>query len=394
MTAPRPQPTTLDHDPADVSVLYLIDHLASGGAEQVLVRYLRHLDGNGVRASVAAIQERDGNPLTSDIRDLGIAVTTLGIGHLRERGAARLVREHIAMVDPDVVHTQLEFSNVLGTLGAARLGIPSVATLHTLDAPPRWSRDALRYRLMTQVLKRRARRVIAVSESARQHHLDIGGLRPDRTITIHNGIDLEPYRNPPDGSRRRVRSTLAIPADASVITTVAVQREPKGLQHMIRAMPAVLTAHPTAIYVLVGDGPHAASLAAEVDALGVTESVRFAGATDDVPAFLAATDVFVLPSLTEALPTVIAEAMAASLPIVATTVGGIPEMVRHGDTATLVEPGDDQALARSVIHLLDNPIQATAMGKSAYRSARERFSIEARAAELLGEYRHLSGRQP
>ncbi len=120
--------------------------------------------------------------------------------------------------------------------------------------------------------------------------------------------------------------------------------------------------------------------------------MHFTGHRSDIPALLAASDVFALPSLTEALPTVLAEAMAAGLPIVATTVGGIPEMVDHGVNGLLVPPADPGALSGAVIRMLDNPVQTAAMGRAGERIARERFDITTRAAELLDEYRHLRAR--
>ncbi|HSG79790.1 MAG TPA: glycosyltransferase, partial [Acidimicrobiia bacterium] len=338
MTSPLRPVRTAPEEHADLTVLYLIDHLASGGAEQILLRYLRHLHGNGVDARVTTIQTRDGNPLAADIAALGIPVSNLHIDRLRDSGARHRVRSHLAAVDPDLVHTQLEFSNVLGTLAASRLGIPTISTLHTLDTPGRWTRDGLRFRLMASVLRRRADRVIAVSDSARDHHLAVGRLRPEATITIHNGIDLDPFRHPALDARSRVRAEHDIVAGAPVLATVAVLREPKGIQHMLEALPRVLETHPDAVYLVVGDGPHRAELEGLAARIGITRSVRFAGSRRDVADHLAAADVFVLPSLTEALPTVVAEAMAASLPVIATTVGGIPEMGVQGETALLVEP--------------------------------------------------------
>ncbi|MFH1331457.1 MAG: glycosyltransferase family 4 protein, partial [Actinomycetota bacterium] len=124
--------------------------------------------------------------------------------------------------------------------------------------------------------------------------------------------------------------------------------------------------------------------------LGLEGRVLFAGARDDVARMLAAADLFVLPSLTEALPTVVTEAMAAGLPIVATTVGGIPEMVHHGEAALLVPPADPGALAAAVCRLLANPRQAAAMGRSGRRLVAARFDIRTQAGALADDYRALA----
>lgn len=375
-------------EPAPVRVLYLIDSLGPGGAEHLLAAYLPFLRRAGVVPTVVAIQEQQGNPVARRIAAQGIPVTELGIRRLRQRGAFARVRGAVAAADPEVVHTQLEFAAVLGIPAARRLGLPTVATLHTLDAPPPRSRLALHFRLMAWAL-RRARRVIAVSEITRRHYLERARLRPERVVTIYNGIDPTAFQAGP-GVGEEARAELAIPPDAPVLATVAVQREPKGIQHMLAALPAVAAAFPTVRYLLVGDGPHRPALEQQARELGLADRVVFAGAREDVPRLLAAADIFVLPSLTEALPTVVAEAMAAGLPIVATTVGGIPEMVRHGEAALLVPPSDPEALAAAVLRLLANPRQASAMGRSGRRLVAERFDIRTQARALADDYRALA----
>lgn len=374
--------------PPPVRVLYLIDSLGPGGAEHLLAAYLPFLRRAGVIPTVAALQEQEGNPVAARIEAQGIPVQELGIRRLRQRGAYGRVRRAIAAADPDVVHTQLEFAAVLGIPAARRLGLPTVATLHTLDEPPPRSRPALHFRLMAWAL-RRARRVIAVSEVTRRHYLERARLRPERVVTMYNGIDPTAFQAGPE-DREAARRELGLDPDAPVLVTVAVQREPKGIQHMLAALPEVAAAFPAVRYLLVGDGPHRPALEEQVRALGLDGRVLFAGARDDVARMLAAADLFVLPSLTEALPTVLAEAMAAGRPIVATTVGGIPEMVRHGEAALLVPPADPKALAAAVCRLLANPRQAAAMGRSGRRLVAERFDIRTQARALADDYRALA----
>jgi glycosyltransferase involved in cell wall biosynthesis len=245
---------------------------------------------------------------------------------------------------------------------------------------------------MAWILRRYADRVIAVSESARSHHLTIARLRPERVITVHNGIDLDRFVAPP-GTGAAVRVELGVPVDARVLLTVAVLRQAKGIQDMLRALPGVLVAVPDAHYLVVGDGAYRPELQQLTADLGLTDRVTFAGRRTDVDRMLAAAELFVLPSHTDALPTVLAEAMAASLPIVATSVGGIPEMVVPDRSTLLVEPEDTAALAEAAVRLLANPVQAAAMGRTGRRLAETRFDLERQAAELVEEYRFLVGAQ-
>jgi glycosyltransferase involved in cell wall biosynthesis len=151
---------------------------------------------------------------------------------------------------------------------------------------------------------------------------------------------------------------------------------------------------PGARYLVVGDGEARDGLTQTAASLGITDRVSFAGARADVPLMLSAADLFVLPSLTEALPTVVAEAMAAGLPVVATRVGGIPEMI-DASTGILVPPDDVGALAQAVCALLEDPAGAAARGARGRIIASGRFDLATQAARLTGEYRRLvAARRP
>ena len=372
---------------ARLRILYLIDSLGSGGAEHLLAAYLRHLPALGIDPTVAALQDRGGNPTALTIEALGIPVLDLGIERLRQRGAYRDVGRAIDRQAPDLVHTQLEFANVLGAPAASRRGIPVVGTLHTLEEPAPWSRAGMRMRLMARSLRRHADLVVAVSEHARLHHLEHLRLDPARVTTIHNGIDIAGFRTG-GPHRAAVRAEFGIPAGASLIVVVAVLRPPKGIDRLILALPTVIEAIPSAHCLIVGDGDAGPGLERMAIDQGIADRVTFSGARADVPRMLAAADLFVLPSLTEALPTVVAEAMAAGLPVVATRVGGTPEMV-DDSTGVLVEPGDIPRLGRAIVQMLGDPTEAAIRGRQGRAVAAERFDLATQAARLVDHYRRL-----
>jgi glycosyltransferase involved in cell wall biosynthesis len=155
---------------------------------------------------------------------------------------------------------------------------------------------------------------------------------------------------------------------------------------MIRALPDILAANPQTYYLVVGDGPHQETLLEDASAAGVTGRVIFAGMRQDVPRLLAASDVFVLPTLTEALPTVLAEAMAARLPVVASRVGGVPEMITDGQNGLLVEPENPAALARACNRLLESPETRFALSAEGWRVVNEKFNIERQVRQLQELY--------
>ena len=158
---------------------------------------------------------------------------------------------------------------------------------------------------------------------------------------------------------------------------------------MLDAMPAVLTAVPDAHYLIVGDGDYRPELEAQMAQLAIDERVHFAGQRRDVADLLAASDLFVLPTLTDALPTVLMEAMALHLPLLATAVGGVPEMVQNGYNGLLVPPGSASQLAQATIALLQDEAKRREMGENGRLLVEQKFNIQRQAAELASLYRTL-----
>jgi len=371
-------------------VLFLIDSLGPGGAERTLVEASEKLRMRGIDVRVAALQDRDGNPVADELRALGIPVPVLDVPRLRSLPGYVRVRSEIARIMPDIVHTHLEFANVLGTFAAHRLGVPSVATLHTLDAPAPGSRAHARMLLAAHMLRRYASRVFVVSRAALEHCARSSRLPRDKLVVVNNGIELARFSCPERGTRAAVRRELGIAPDAKVIVTVAVLRAQKGIDCMIRAMCDVRRAHPQAVYVVAGDGPRRDELLAEVARQGLTpDVVRLLGHRADIERVLAAADLFVLPSLADALPTALIEAMAAGIPVVASAVDGILEMIDHGRTGVLVPPGDRAAFASATTALLAEAGTAEKLGRAARAEASLRFDSKHFAGTLEAHYREV-----
>ena len=164
-------------------------------------------------------------------------------------------------------------------------------------------------------------------------------------------------------------------------------RPAKGLDRAIAALSRLAERHPGLHYVIVGDGDHRKALEASAADHGVADRVHFAGARTDVPNLLAAADLFVHPTLEDALPTVLAEAGAAELPIVASEVGGVPEMVLEGRNGHLVPPDDVDALTAAIDALVGAPAELTRMGQEGSRLVKERFDLATQARALADMYR-------
>lgn len=372
-------------------VVFLIDSLGWGGAERLLLQYLPHLRSQGFDPVVCSMHERSGNPVAEEIGRLGIPVETVPVERLRDVTALpRLVR-YLRGRGADVVHTQLEFADGLGTVAARIARIPALSTLHTMSEPRRWTRGWWRNRLGDLALGRLASAIVAVSDEARRHYEVHRPYPRGKLVTLRNGIDLARFEDAA-GEGPQVRRELGIAPDARVVATVAVLRPDKGIQHMVAALPAIAEGAPEAVYLVVGDGEHRAALEGAAARGGVADRIVFAGSRTDVPRVLAACDVFVLPTLLDALPTVLAEAAAAGVPIVASRIGGVPEMCLDGRNGLLVDPGDEAGLAAAVLRMLREPDLAERMGAQGREVARERYDIRTQAARLCDLYRSAMAR--
>jgi glycosyltransferase involved in cell wall biosynthesis len=371
------------------TVIWLIDALGMGGAERLMEPYLQHLDKTRFTPRVGVFQVKDGNPLAERLRNMGIAVDLVPVAHLRDPLALPRVIGYLRRQKADLIHTQLEFANTLGTLAGRWLRRPTLTTLHTYDGPDLGAKTYRRIRLMWRVLRRYDRRIIAVSEGLRQHHLQHAGFAPEQIVTLYNGINLDRFTPADVEARQTVRHALQIPATAPLLITVAVLRPPKGIQHMITALPRVLAAQPDAYYLVVGDGDYGPALKAQAAASGLAERVIFAGVRHDIPALLATADLFVLPTLGDALPTVLIEAMAAQVPIVASDVGGVPELVENGRNGLLTPPANPDQLAAACVQLLHNPALAAEMGRNGRQIAAAKFDIHTQVARLGQLYEEL-----
>ncbi|MGQ9630363.1 MAG: glycosyltransferase family 4 protein [bacterium] len=230
-------------------------------------------------------------------------------------------------------------------------------------------------------------RIVAVSGAVRRTLMEDVGVSPDKISTIYRGIDPSVHPNPE--SQVALRRELGI-TDNSVVGTTARLVPMKGVKYLVEAAKLVLEEIPNAKFLIVGEGPERGGLEKLARNLGVAESVIFTGFQSDIDGILSIIDLFVLPSLFEALGVSIVEAMKWSLPVVATDVNGVPEVVEDGVTGILVPPRDPRALADGVIFLLRNPDVAREMGKRGRRKMEGQFDVRRLIDETERLYKTLA----
>ncbi|MDX1622831.1 MAG: glycosyltransferase [Gemmatimonadota bacterium] len=374
-------------------LLWVIDSLAAGGAEALTVSFARAVDPDAVDLRVVCLKEIAGNPFEESLRAEGVSVENLGSRNLRDVEALRRLIGRIRAIRPDVVHAHLTYASIWAPLAARLAGRPAVATLHLPPSTdPAWSRAGARERLRSRVVSRWCERVVAVSRFVADAHRATGRLSSDRLVVVHNGIDTSAFRpaDPGESRRARARTALGVPMDVPLVAAVSVLRPGKGVGTLLETVAGL----PDVRLAVAGDGPLAGEIATRARALGVAPRVELLGFRRDVPEVLAAADLLALPSETDdALPTVLMEAAAAGLPVVATRVGGVPEIVVHGETGLLVNPGNARDLRDAIATLLADPSRRKAMGRRARERAQCHFSLDAWRERLGGVYAVALGGQ-
>jgi len=282
----------------------------------------------------------------------------------------------------DVVHSHEFTMAVYGAAAAGRAGVPHLITMHGgRSYQARWRR-----RLALRWAARRSRATVAVSRSTARELESSLGMRPGSVEVVANGILFSP------GDPAPVRKELGLEPEQPLILAVGNLYEVKGHMVLLRALVELRRTRPTERWhlAIAGSGSEEGALRAYIGSAGLHGRVTLLGYREDIPNLLAAADLWVMPSLSEGLPLALVEAMFAGKPIVASEVGGIPEVVTSGEQALLVPPSDPGALAAALRRLLSDSGLASRLGAAAERRARERFGVD----RMADAYEALYRREP
>lgn len=332
-----------------------------GGTERQMTELISRIDQDRFDLHVVCFR-REGRWLPR-VEDAARSITAFPLTSFRAPSAWREVVRFAAWCRArriEVVHACDFYANVFALTGAALARVAlRIGSRRDILIP---QRSAGQHRLQS-FSYRFADRVVANSRAAAEQLLREGVSR-DAITVIPNGIDVRMYA--PARSRTPRRT----------VTTVANLRAEKGHDVLIRAAARVTRDIPDAVFQLVGDGPMHEVLAAAARSLGISHAVRFLGHREDVPEVLHESDLFVLPSRTEAFPNGVLEAMAAGLPVVASDVGGIPELITDGENGILVPVADEDALAAAILALMREPERATRLAAAARATIEARYSFD------------------
>ena len=331
------------------------------------------------------------NRLVTELRRSGIDVMVLPE---RQWSATRILNHLVRFFrhhEIDIVHTHKYKDNILGAVAAKIAGVPHVVrTVHGLSEPFKGI-ESLRMRIYELcdrgVTHLCVNKLIAVSSDIEKVLCVKYGAQ--RVIRIHNGIDLEVLSK--SRARDEVRRELGVDSKCLLIGTVGRLTAVKGHEYLLKTAQLMLQKRRNVKFVIVGDGPLKVELQSLAAQLGITENVAFLGHQDDACALMEAMDLFVLPSLHEGIPMVILEAMALGRPIVASRVGGIPEVITDTVHGLLVSAGDPAGIAQACLKLVGDRNLAERYGQAGRARVEQQFSSVVMGGKVANLYRQLVG---
>jgi glycosyltransferase involved in cell wall biosynthesis len=371
-----------------LKVIQFTDRVGThGGAEHLTMQIAERLDPARFESMVCATRYSPSEQEKETVTD---AAETLERAGVRFLGLNRHTRAHVWAWRPlisllrrekvDVIHAHKFGSNIWGVVFGRLCGVPVVVT-HEHG----WGFEGKAKTVIDrELIARGSNAFIAVSREDRRRMIELERIKPDKAVFVANGI---PALAPPSG--RDVRAELGIGSEDLVVTTVGFLRQPKAMDVLIEAAAKIAPRFPRLKVLIVGEGADRPVYEALIDKLGMGDVVKLLGLRSDVPDLLAETDVAVLSTNSEGSPLSVMEYMDAGLPVVATRVGGIPDLIDHGVEGLLVEPRDPDGLAAAIARVLDDPAEARRMGEQARERRRREFDIDVMVRNLENLYLDL-----
>jgi len=365
-------------------VLYLIVDLTVGGAEDHLLSLARNLDRARFLPVVCCIGRK--GTIGAEIEAAGVRVEELG--KLRKGGFNReivpLLRALIRRERIDLVHAHMYHANLYGRLAAFREGVPAVISVHNTYVRPKILR-----RVLNRWLARRTPFILAGSEAIRDDIARYDRVPPGKIRVVPYGVDVEKFDSVL--SREEARGKLGLPGDRFLVGTVGRLEEQKGQKYLIDAAGRLSRDGRKVTLLIVGSGREEDRLRDQAVREGIGDAVLFLGTRRDLPELFRAMDVFAFPSLWEGFPIALLSAMAAGLPVIVTPVGGVPEVVKDGVNGLIVPAGDPAALAEAIWNAHENPVGASALGRAAAATIRDRYSHRTTARRIMEVYDQVLG---
>lgn len=363
-------------------VMHVVLSLDVGGLERNVVNQVREGRRLGQDVSILCIERR--GTLAGRAESLGGQVVCIDKQPGLKLGTIGRIRDVIRDIRPDVIHT-----HQIGPLfytGFASIGAGVPLIVHTEHGKEEYA-TSRKTRLLGKIAGRFTKVFYCLTQDMAGAVGDAGIVPAGKLRVIMNGIDTAVYKQPRDTAG--IRASLNIPLSARLIGTIGRLTEIKRQDVLLDAFASLTPMHSDLHLLLVGDGPLRDELQTRAESLKIVDRVHFAGYQSDTTAYLHAMDIFALTSRSEGMPQALLEACVAEKPVIASRVGGIPEVIHHGTTGLLVTPGSVQELAAGLNELLTHPVRAAGLALTASQRVINTFDISRMAADYHWDFREL-----
>ena len=367
-----------------IKILYLITGLKTGGAEIVLYNIVKGLDKTRFEPLVVSIIPII--EIGQRIKKLGIPILSLNVKFKYNPSIFFRLISILKKENPQILHSHLFHAIFLGRVVGRICNVPIIiSSIHS-----EYVGGFLRNRLL-QTTGKLDDVVTIVSQKAKEKMVEARAISAGKTIVIYNGIDINRFKFQDRKKREKTRKELNLKGSDKVLISVGRLFKAKGYPYLIEAIKILKKKYPEIVLLILGEGEKRIELEKQIRESNLTKNIFLLGRKDNVLLYLNASDIFVLASLWEGFGLVVTEAMACSLPVVATNVGGIPEIVEDKHSGFLVESKNPLALAKKIDHVLSlNPEIRRKMGEIGRKIAEENFSLDKMVKNYENLYKKLS----
>lgn len=336
-----------------------------------------------IRTSILLIS--DGGPLVKDFEAMGIPVTLIRKRWRYDFSIIWKIRRFLKSGQYDIVHTHLFTADFWGRLGALFMDSAIISSAHNVISTEKTMLNKVEC-FLDRVLVQFTDIVLCVSPQVNRSLQHEVGLPREKLVTIENGIDISLMSG--TQTRKEARTILGISGDSPVVTVIGRFFQQKNHRTFLKSLVPVYGRYPDLTVLLVGEGELEKEIRNDLFSYNLGNAVRLLGIRRDIPTILNATDILMIPSLWEGLPIVLLEAIFSRTPVVATRVGGIPDVVTDQTTGLLCQP-DAESLSSTLLWALDNPERMNSMAQTAYATSHEKYDIRRTAQRYIDLYRSV-----
>lgn len=356
-----------DNKMRKIKVIQLVQDLEIGGREKIIAEITRKLDRD--RYDIETWCIAGGGEIAENLKKTGEVVRILNILTYRNPFNILKLSGMLKKVKPDIVHTHGYFASTIGRIAAKFAGI-KIIIYHVHSTYFDYKK---RHLLTERFLSFFTQKIICCSKAVEAFVRGHERINPSKTVVIYNGVNEDEFRQPIDIAE--IKRKLNISPGGHIIGIVASLNRNKGHKYLFKAAVKILKEFSDVKFLIVGDGILKKELEKSVQEMGIAESIIFTGTRCNIPEILSVIDIFVLPTCKrEGLGIAIIEAMAAGKPVVASDIGGIPELVKNGVSGILAEPGNSDALSAAIMTLLNDKARVKNMGRKGAEIIKQSFS--------------------